>query len=116
SGVRQTTPAGSDAPGTFVSDPAAPVITPYDSAGAHDYRARADRRDVLTFDSAPMTRDIEVTGSIHARVYISCDCRDTDLWVRILDVSPDGSAYNLMSPGVDVVRASYRNLDSLDNL
>ena len=58
-----------------------------------------------------MTRDIEVTGSIHARVYISCDCRDTDLWVRILDVSADGSAYNLMSPGVDAIRASYRNLE-----
>ncbi len=38
----------------------------------------------------------------------SCDCRDFDLWVRLLDVHPDGSAYNLMGPGNDVVRASYR--------
>jgi uncharacterized protein len=29
--------------------------------------------------------------------------------VRILDVWPDGRAYNLMSPGLDVLRASYRN-------
>jgi putative CocE/NonD family hydrolase len=29
--------------------------------------------------------------------------------VRLLDVSPDGAAYNLMSPGLDVLRASYRN-------
>jgi putative CocE/NonD family hydrolase len=34
---------------------------------------------------------------------------DFDLWVRILDVSPDGAAYNLMSPGLDVLRASYRS-------
>lgn len=100
-----------EAPSSFLSNPANPAINPYDSAGAHDYRAFAERRDVLTFDSAPMTSDIEVTGSIRARVYISCDCRDTDLWVRILDVSPDGSAYNLMSPGSDVVRASYRDLE-----
>jgi predicted acyl esterase len=29
--------------------------------------------------------------------------------VRIYDVAPDGTAWNLMSPGVDVVRASYRS-------
>ncbi|HET9801768.1 MAG TPA: CocE/NonD family hydrolase C-terminal non-catalytic domain-containing protein, partial [Candidatus Acidoferrum sp.] len=28
---------------------------------------------------------------------------------RILDVYPDGRAFNLMSPGLDVLRASYRN-------
>ena len=86
------------------------MINPYESAGAHDYRALAERRDVLTFDSAPLDRTREVTGPIRARVYISCDCRDTDLWVRILDVAPDGTAFNLMSPGVDAVRASYRDL------
>jgi len=30
------------------------------------------------------------------------------LWVRILDVAPDGTALNLMSPGLDVLRASHR--------
>jgi putative CocE/NonD family hydrolase len=32
-----------------------------------------------------------------------------DLWVRLLDVAPDGTAFNLMSPGLDILRASYRN-------
>jgi len=27
----------------------------------------------------------------------------------LLDVAPDGTAMNLMSPGLDVLRASYRN-------
>jgi putative CocE/NonD family hydrolase len=62
-------------------------------------------------DSAPLERDTELSGPIHALVYVSCDCRDTDLWVRLLDVAPDGAAHNLMSPGVDAVRASYRDLD-----
>ena len=95
---------------SFVSDPAKPVIDPYSaSSGGHDYRALAERNDVLVFDSDPLTEDTEVSGPIAAEIYFSCDCRDTDLWVRLLDVAPDGTAYNLMSPGLDVMRASYRN-------
>jgi len=29
--------------------------------------------------------------------------------VRLLDVAPDGTAFNLMSPGLDVLRASWRD-------
>jgi len=93
----------------FVSDPAHPVTNPYDELGAHDYRALALRKDLLTFDSTPLAADTEVTGPIEARVFASCTCRDFDLWVRLYDVDPDGTAFNLMSPGPDVVRASYRD-------
>ena len=94
----------------FVSHPARPVINPYDSSGAHDYAKLSDRADVLTFDSAALQHDTEVTGPITARIFVSCDCQDFDLWVRLLDVSPEGVALNLMSPGLDVQRASYRDL------
>jgi putative CocE/NonD family hydrolase len=94
----------------FVSDPANPVTNPYDSSGAHDYAKLSDRADVLTFDSAVLEEDTEVTGPITARIFVSCDCRDFDVWARLLDVSPDGTAINLMSPGLDVQRASYRDL------
>jgi putative CocE/NonD family hydrolase len=94
----------------FVSDPLHPVMNQYSSSGAHDYRSLVERDDVLTFDSEPLTRDTEVTGPIEARVFLSCDCRDTDLWVRLLDVGPDGSSFNLMTPGLDVLRASYRDV------
>jgi putative CocE/NonD family hydrolase len=40
-------------------------------------------------------------------MYISTDALDTDLWVHVLDVAPDGTAFSLMSPGTNVVRASY---------
>jgi len=69
-----------------------------------------DRDDVLTFDSPALGSDMEVTGPISARMFVSCDCRDLDLWVRLLDVAPDGTALNLMSPGLDVLRASYRDV------
>ena len=93
----------------FISDPAHPVADPYAEFGARDYRAFSGRKDVLLFDSEPMVRDMEVTGPIRAEMYVSADVPDFDLWVRILDVAPDGTAYNLMSPGLDVLRASYRN-------
>jgi uncharacterized protein len=94
---------------SFVSDPANPVNNEYDSSGAHDYRALARRSDVLTFDSIPLEKDLDLTGPIEADVFMSCDCKDVDLFVRLLDVAPDGTAFNLMSPGLDVLRASYRD-------
>ena len=95
---------------SFISDPGNPVLNAYDSSGAHDYRKLAKRSDVLLFDSAPMERDLEVTGPIAVKIFVSCDCRDFDLWVRLLDLAPDGTAFNLMSPGLDVQRASYREM------
>jgi putative CocE/NonD family hydrolase len=97
-------------PSAFVSDPANPVRNIYSTSGAHDYRDLTKRADVLTFDSVVLDEDTEVSGPIQAKVYVSCDCRDLDLWVRLLDVAPDGIAFNLMSPGLDVQRASYRDL------
>lgn len=93
---------------SFVSDPNDPVRDPHPFySGANDYRALADRADVLVFDSEPLDRDTEITGPITAEIYLEVDAPDTDLWVRVLDVAPDGTAYNLMSPGLDVLRASY---------
>ena len=109
-GLATKAPAEPEQHSTFPSDPANPVRNAYESSGAHDYRQLARRSDVLTFDSAVLDRDTEVTGPIKERIYFSCDCRDADLWVRLLDVAPDGTAFNLMSPGLDVQRASYRDL------
>ena len=95
---------------SFVSDPKHPVTNKYADSGAHDYRYLAARTDLLTFETAPLLTDIEVTGPIDARIYLSCECRDVDLWVRLYDVAPDGAAWNQMGPGIDVQRASYRDL------
>ena len=102
-------PLGGAKPATFISDPSHPVMNSYDSSGAHDYRELTKRSDVLSFETAPLGKDIEVSGPIEAVAYISCACRDTDLYVRLLDVVPDGTAFNVMSPGLDVIRASYRD-------
>jgi uncharacterized protein len=93
----------------FTSDPAHPVTDPYEEFGARDYKKLAGRDDVLVFDTDAFPTDVEVTGPIGATIYASADVPDFDLWVRVLDVWPDGRAFNLMSPGLDVLRASYRN-------
>jgi putative CocE/NonD family hydrolase len=97
--------AGTD----FRADPRQPVADPHDAPGAHDYRALAERDDVLTFETAPLDDGWTIAGSLEARVFASCDCRDFDLWVRIQDVHPDGQAINVTTPGNDVIRASYRD-------
>jgi predicted acyl esterase len=100
---------------SFVSDPANPVVNSYSASGAHHYRDLAKSQDVMTFDSAPLEQDTEVSGPIRAQIYFACDCRDTDLWVRLLDVAPDGTAFNVMGPGLDVLRARATNPGSGGN-
>jgi hypothetical protein len=96
---------------SFVADPRQPVTDKYaEESGAHDYRYLADRTDLLTFDTAPLSADTEVTGLVDSHIFISCDCRDVDVWVRLYDVAPDGAAWNEMSPGIDVQRASFREM------
>jgi putative CocE/NonD family hydrolase len=112
-GVLDTLPTPAEPRGgrasSFVSDPADPMTDPYadSAAGPHDYTVLAGRRDQLLFETAPLAEDLEVVGAMTADVYLSTDAPDTDLWVKVLDVAPDGTALNLMSPGLDVLRASY---------
>ncbi len=77
--------------------------------GAYDLSALSNRSDVLTFDGAPMQEDLVVAGPISAEIYLSSDAPDCDLFVKLLDVDSKGTAFNLMSPGQEVLRASYRD-------
>jgi putative CocE/NonD family hydrolase len=63
---------------------------------------------VLSFTSDPLEEDLEVVGSIDCRIWLSSSAPDTDLIVRLLDVEPDGPAWNLMSPTLEVLRVRYR--------
>ena len=106
--LQQAEPAARDSASTFTANPLEPVVDPYDTPGAHDYQGLESRSDILSFETEPLPEDLWVTGNITAVILASCDCRDFDLWVRLQDVRPDGRAFNLMSPGNDVLRASYR--------
>ena len=56
-----------------------------------------------------METEVEVTGHIEVELFASSSAKDTDFVVRLLDVHPDGRAFNLMSPTVEVIRARYRD-------
>jgi putative CocE/NonD family hydrolase len=102
--------ASGRAASTFVSDPRKPVTDPFfRGSGAHDYREIPSRSDLLTFETEPLAENLRVIGNITAEIYLSTDARDADLWVRLFDVAPDGTAWNLMSPGLEAQRASYRD-------
>ncbi len=103
------TRGAADTASTFISDPEHPVRDPYDAAyGAHDFRALSARSDLLTFETAPFSAPLEVVGDITVELSLLTDARDVDIYARVLDVAPDGTAYNLMSPGLELLRASYR--------
>lgn len=103
-------PTAARAASEYTSDPERPVTDIYDADyGAHDYRALQDRADVLTFETAPLEEDVEVIGAMRAEIHLESDARDVDLFVKVLDVAPDGTAFNLMAPGREVLRASYRD-------
>jgi hypothetical protein len=63
--------------------------------GSFDQRRIEARVDVLVYTSEPFTEGSEVTGPIVPTLYVSSDAKDTDFTVKVLDVYPDGRAFNL---------------------
>jgi hypothetical protein len=112
-GGRLTTeaPAQGEGSARFTFDPNDPVEDPHYEAGLgpHDQRGIERRRDVLTFTSEPLREDVEAIGQIEIRLWIASSAPDTDFVARVLDVEPDGPAWNLMSPTLEVMRARYRH-------
>jgi len=63
--------------------------------GAFDQRRMEAREDVLVYTSEPFREGIELSGPITPTLYVSSDSKDTDFTVKLLDVYPDGRAFNL---------------------
>jgi putative CocE/NonD family hydrolase len=68
------------------------------------YVARRD--DVLCYTTHELKQDIDVTGALELHLFASSSCRDTDFAAKLVDVYPDGRAYNVAD---GIVRAQYRN-------
>jgi putative CocE/NonD family hydrolase len=103
-GVLTSKPPAADAPDSFTYDPMKPV-TSYGgnvcctgtaiTAGSFDQRKMEVRPDILVYTSEPFKAGAEVSGPITPTLYVSSDAKDTDFTVKVLDVYPDGRAYNL---------------------
>lgn len=59
-------------------------------SGPKDQRPLEQRNDVVTFTSAPMNEDLEITGRILANLYVANGQKPSDVIVRFSDVYPDG--------------------------
>ncbi len=96
-------------PDRYSYDPLDPVVDPHGGVqGPYDQSPLEKRKDVLVYETEPLETDVEVTGHIEVELFVFSSAKDTDFVVRLLDVHPDGRAFNLMSPVVEVVRARYR--------
>jgi putative CocE/NonD family hydrolase len=70
-----------------------------------DQRPLAGRDDILVYQTGPLTERIEVTGNPVVELYASSSAPDTDFFVRLIDVHPDGLARDV---SLGMVRARYR--------
>jgi len=81
--------------------------------GAHaPFLPLAARSDVLVFQTEVLTQDVEVTGPIVVRLWISSDAPDTDFTAKLIDVHPptvdDPSGFSMnLTDGI--LRCRYRN-------
>jgi uncharacterized protein len=94
----------------YVSDPANPVpyrkrpISPTYPAGdwptweVDDQRFADHRPDVLTYVSAPLEKDLAVTGEVAAKLYASTSGTDSDFVVKLIDVYPEDAQKNVAGP------------------
>ncbi len=102
--LTSASPSGQKTPDAFTYDPSFPVPS-YGgnvcctgnavAGGSFDQRQLESRRDILVYSTDPLDRGVEVSGTIEIDLYVSSDARDTDFTVKLIDVYPDGRAFNL---------------------
>jgi len=69
-------------------------------AGPMDQSTVEQRSDVLVFTSEPLTEPVEVIGRVRARLFVSSDCPDSDVVVKLCDVYPDGRSFLITYGGL----------------
>ncbi|WP_280783452.1 CocE/NonD family hydrolase [Rhodococcus opacus] len=116
-GVLSTLRPVDEPPDVFASDPANPVPTVGGptlmagasvsaNAGPRDQREVEGREDVLCYTTEALTSPVEVIGPVHLKLWFKTTVPDTDFAAKLVDVFPDGRAFNV-AEGIQRVR--YRN-------
>ncbi len=97
-------PSGDQPADRFTYDPATPVPTRGgntcctgfpEGSGGYDQSTNEMRADILVYTSEPLEEGIEVTGDLGAVLYVGSDAKDTDFTLKLVDVYPDGRAFNI---------------------
>jgi hypothetical protein len=104
SGSLSKTKPSKDESDSFVYDPMNPVSSLGGNVcctgnavkgGAYNQQAMETRQDILVYTTDVLTEGVEISGFIESTLYVSSDAKDTDFTLKIIDVYPDGTAYNL---------------------
>lgn len=89
-------------------DPSDPVPTLWGSnlfTVPADQAPLAHRRDILVYQTEPLTSAMEVTGHAEVILHAASSAPDTDFFAKLIDVAPDGTNRDITS---GMVRARYR--------
>ncbi len=95
-------------PDHYVYNPTNPITDRSLESGPSDQRAVEGRNDILVYTSAPLAKELEVTGPIKAELWAASSAKDTDFVVKLTDVYPDGYSQNITPPLSGILRARYR--------
>jgi uncharacterized protein len=110
-GSLSTAEPGQEKPDEFTYDGDNPVPTVGGNnligatAGPYDQTEVEERKDVLVYSTAPLEREVEVTGPVKLVLYAASSAQDTDFTAKLVDVHADGKAFNLCD---GIIRARYR--------
>lgn len=114
------TPPTTSSEAKFSYDPENPV--PSNGGGTLHKALNADgprdqqqielREDVLCYSTEPLKEAIEVTGSIQVKLWAKSDAPNTDFTAKLVDVFPDGTAFNLAD---GIIRAAKQHGDNVQN-
>ena len=111
-GSLATAEPGDEPPDQFTYDGSNPVPSVGGNnlmgatAGPYDQTRVEEREDVLVYSTPPLEQDVEVTGPVKLILWAASSARDTDFTGKLVDVYPDGKAYNLCD---GIIRAQYRD-------
>ena len=114
-GMLDTSTPNSDNPDSFLYDPMNPVKSYGGNVcctgnavegGSFDQQQMESRSDILVYTSDILTEGVEISGFIESTLFVSSDAKDTDFTIKLIDVYPDGKAYNLDET---IQRVRYRD-------
>jgi len=85
---------------SFTYDPMNPVPTAGGAmlgpwGGIRTQNNIEQREDVLIYNGPTLEFPLEITGPVEAHLYVSSSAETTDFTVKLVDVYPDGNAYNI---------------------
>ena len=70
------------------------------------------RKDVLVFQTAPLSSDLKLVGSIEVTMWVSSNAPDTDFTAKLIDLYPPSESYvngYAMNLTDSIIRTRFRN-------